>query len=835
MSALFYDGVDHMIEKITTLIKGKANNSHTHTKNDITDFPTLGTASSKDVASSGNASATQVVMGNDTRLSDARKASDVSAWAKASSKPSYTKSEIGLGNVDNTADANKNVKYATSAGSASSASKATEVVDYGATTNTSTIQIGYAGKGATTDNLTHIAGYIENGTRIKDVSKDTLKLGLGSLAYSSATIPTIPSSLPANGGNASTVNGHTVESDVPSNAKFTDTVYDDTEVQKRISDNGYGEVAGGKNLLNHNIIDSKIKNCSVLFKNDTFYVTNKGSYSKFVLSVPTIVGKSYTVTIKDWSDYSYRCIASVSDLSDNSLVSMVITDATLSMTFTAVGTESLINISPNNTPNEMSNTITFKCMLEEGSVATEYEPYFPSNNMLAEENEQQNTEAMDLKMLGWSVPRECPIQNEVNGNQFIQKVGRVDLGSLNWKYDTITGHERFRTVDTDTSYIKPVQANNALANAYSNIYVVNSADSTYLHVNDKSIAIDTSSIIWVYDTSYADATTFKSAMQGQYLYYELATPITTMIDGNEIGETVSDVRKETTVNLLPGSPNPWPKNGVTCAYNGDGTYTLTGTATADTSFTLTGNIIKEQLSDKLPLKLLGGVSNNVYVQYLNMSDANKSIADKGTGGVIINDAMDNCLLCITIVAGETLPNVVVKPMLTTNLDATYDDFVAHTGDSGKLNSDVANINSDVAEVNTELGTKADKEKYGDTVVSVGRKSDSAIGDNSFAFGNDTTASGAISHAEGLYTTASGNFSHAEGNDTTASGEGSHAEGNNTTASGAYSHAEGQQNTASVFASHVEGSQNTATGYNSHAEGNGTTATGYASHAEGYHT
>jgi hypothetical protein len=43
-------------------------------------------------------------------------ASDVYSWAKASTKPSYTKSEIGLGNVDNTADANKSVNYATTAG-----------------------------------------------------------------------------------------------------------------------------------------------------------------------------------------------------------------------------------------------------------------------------------------------------------------------------------------------------------------------------------------------------------------------------------------------------------------------------------------------------------------------------------------------------------------------------------------------------------------------------------------------------------------------------------------------------------------------------------------------
>ena len=40
-----------------------------------------------------------------------------------------------------------------------------------------------------------------------------------------ANLTDIPTSLPANGGNADTVNGHTVESDVPENAKFTDTVY----------------------------------------------------------------------------------------------------------------------------------------------------------------------------------------------------------------------------------------------------------------------------------------------------------------------------------------------------------------------------------------------------------------------------------------------------------------------------------------------------------------------------------------------------------------------------------------------------------------------------------
>lgn len=104
------------------LVDGKAASSHTHTKSQITDFPT------------------------------SLPASDVYGWAKASSKPSYTKSEVGLGNVDNTADANKSVKYAGSSGSSNT-------VVYTALTNTdlNTLQTEgrwyYAGGGNTCTNI----------------------------------------------------------------------------------------------------------------------------------------------------------------------------------------------------------------------------------------------------------------------------------------------------------------------------------------------------------------------------------------------------------------------------------------------------------------------------------------------------------------------------------------------------------------------------------------------------------------------------------------------------------------------------------------------------------
>lgn len=70
------------------------------------------------ISISGNASsASSVPWSGVSGKPSSMPASDVYAWAKASTKPSYTKSEIGLGNVDNTADSSKSVKYATSAGS----------------------------------------------------------------------------------------------------------------------------------------------------------------------------------------------------------------------------------------------------------------------------------------------------------------------------------------------------------------------------------------------------------------------------------------------------------------------------------------------------------------------------------------------------------------------------------------------------------------------------------------------------------------------------------------------------------------------------------------------
>lgn len=78
-------------------------------------------------------------------------------------------------------------------------------------------------------------------------------------------------------------------------------------------------------------------------------------------------------------------------------------------------------------------------------------------------------------------------------------------------------------------------------------------------------------------------------------------------------------------------------------------------------------------------------------------------------------------------------------------------------------------------------------------ISLGRKEDTDIGENSYAIGEDVEASGICSHAEGNITKASGDYSHAEGYGTIASGDYSHAEGNVTVAASEDQHVQGRYN------------------------------------------
>lgn len=100
----------------------------------------------------------------------------------------------------------------------------------------------------------------------------------------------------------------------------------------------------------------------------------------------------------------------------------------------------------------------------------------------------------------------------------VRKYGVVDLGSLSWEYSS--GSTRFYV--PAPSNCKLPANNNTEANIRCSKYSVGTGNETATASLDKIIAIHTSLGICVRDSAYTDAATFKTAMSGVMLVYELA-------------------------------------------------------------------------------------------------------------------------------------------------------------------------------------------------------------------------------------------------------------------------------------------------------------------------
>ena len=234
-----------------------------------------------------------------------------------------------------------------------------------------------------------------------------------------------------------------------------------------------------------------------------------------------------------------------------------------------------------------------------------YEPYIPSVKMLAKENSQQSTEAMDIKMLGWTVPSECPVQNYVDSDGiFHQRVGRVDLGSLSWEYISDLWNGVFLWDGTFDSQIR----HNSI-NGYGVCYKYNTVYSAEYN-NDKWIYLkNNGNKFYIRDTSYSgDAAAFKQAMQGVYLYYELETPITNTIDGNEVTERINESLDE------QGLINKFEPNNLQRGYWNDSCSFVSGTGNVSPKtpyICKDGDLITVKLTSSQPI---------IYLKFFNSSD-----------------------------------------------------------------------------------------------------------------------------------------------------------------------------------------------------------------------
>lgn len=171
-------------------------------------------------------------------------------------------------------------------------------------------------------------------------------------------------------------------------------------------------------------------------------------------------------------------------------------------------------------------------------------------------------------------------------------------------------------------------------------------------------------------------------------------------------------------NLLNPTLKTSSQNGITCTNNGDGTYTLNGTASARTVFVLgyTADIIKENANKTLRFVSRGDALDTYFVQiYFNNATPAKDSGSGITFKVPTNVSETN--VAVAINSGAVLHNIIIKPMLTTNLNATYNDFVSYTGNTGRLNADVALLKSNIGQVelNSPYGLTTAKTLNIDTI------------------------------------------------------------------------------------------------------------------------
>lgn len=164
--------------------------------------------------------------------------------------------------------------------------------------------------------------------------------------------------------------------------------------------------------------------------------------------------------------------------------------------------------------------------LEMSSTPTAYSPYH-------EETYPIPSAVRSLPGYGWSAGNVAnTVERTENGWQYVQRVGSVDLGTLDW-YDGGTGTSARRMVTRQPpDNAKIPQESSSLANIVCQKYERVTPDDTWLCIKEGIALNKSDGVVVVYDSAFAAAESlaaFKAHITGVPLYYELSAPITTDI------------------------------------------------------------------------------------------------------------------------------------------------------------------------------------------------------------------------------------------------------------------------------------------------------------------
>ena len=490
----------------------------------------------------------------------------------------------------------------------------------------------------------------------------------------------IPTELPANGGNADTVNGHTVKSDVPENAVFTDTTYSDaTQIE-----HGLMSVDDKKKL------DGLTKYTP---DGTTITVDEDG----------TIHGVA-KVTVDD----------ALSSTSTNPVQNKVVNsnfidirkETTVNLLNPTLQTTTLNGVT---CTNNGDGTYTFKGT----ATSTARFEFGIDDNLIAGKTYKVLGIPIDgsfsTVLMGWDdygyFNKEGTVYEKISDPKPIsmQVISGYTCDNLVFKPMLTTNlsatYEDFVPYTGDTGKLNGDVAE-LKAEIVNNKTVVDAtmSDTSTNPVQNKVIKkyVDDGNVDKLDKTSVVNNQLTSDA--GYALDARQANP---NVEGS-LGAQIKAVKKETTVNLLNPTLETTTEDGITCTNNGDGTYTINGTVSSKSNRAVITiqhfiDTFKEHLNEEL--LLVGCPKHDESLDAsLHLNNTRYHAADKGNGAKFNMSGVFSTYVPITIEIGPngaTANNLVFKPMITTNLNATYDDFVPYTGDTGKLNSDVARLNKKV--------------------------------------------------------------------------------------------------------------------------------------------
>lgn len=291
--------------------------------------------------------------------------------------------------------------------------------------------------------------------------------------------------------------------------------------------------------------------------------------------------------------------------------------------------------------------------------------------------------------------------DEINflSQKAIKRIGAVDMGTLDWKYEGAASYER---LVASLDGIKTTSSSSKKGNLVCPKYTTASVDDVYSHTADKIIAVHyTREQVWVYDTAYTNASAFKAAMSGVMLYYELATPVETAITppiqalttykGFTSFSAANSLMQNGPLSVtyyVEGGSNPesgWltsykkklymEKNiewnqlldkstypdtttikGIAFTNNGDGTITANGTATGEANFILSSSYLSSGTHKYL---LSGCPSGGTTTTYFMSGISGR---DYGTGAILSGTGTASNIVC-TIANGAMASNIIFKPQL----------------------------------------------------------------------------------------------------------------------------------------------------------------------------